>query len=245
MFTLHASAATWAWRLSSMPRLSMRTHLLSTSHHASSSPLLAAGSLTAAWRTSCCSTRPWTHSRCLAHLIRLHCWWLRAARVTHAMLHGLSWELHVMASPRRTDEWPPFQPSRWPASTTPTKPITAAASVGKAVLRCAHAASVPVVHWCTAHHLSTERLIETPSSGPRLTPVSFADGAPLVSSAAGPGADPALVAAAGMDPSSGHSSGGLSGGEIAGIVLASIGGAMALATLLALAVVGYRKRRQG
>ncbi|PRW58639.1 hypothetical protein C2E21_2984 [Chlorella sorokiniana] len=69
--------------------------------------------------------------------------------------------------------------------------------------------------------------------------------APLVSSAAGPGGDPALVAAAGMDPSSGHTNSTLSGGEIAGIVLASIGGAMALATLLAMAVVGYRKRRQG
>ena len=72
-----------------------------------------------------------------------------------------------------------------------------------------------------------------------------AGSAPLVSSAAGPGADPAMVAAAGMDPSSGNTSSGLSCGEIAGIVLAALGGAMALATVLAMAVVGYRKRRQG
>lgn len=66
-----------------------------------------------------------------------------------------------------------------------------------------------------------------------------------MSSAAGPGTDPALVAAAGMAPSSGHTSSSLSAGEITGIVLASIGGAIAVATLLGMAVVGYRKRRQG
>ncbi len=98
------------------------------------------------------------------------------------------------------------------------------------------------------------RAIETSWSTPLLpllllnqpsNPLLGAGSAPLVSSAAGPGADPAMVAASGMDPSSGNSSSALSGGEIAGIVLAALGGAMALATVLAMAVVGYRKRRQG
>lgn len=72
-----------------------------------------------------------------------------------------------------------------------------------------------------------------------------ADTAPAVASAAGPAADPAMVAASSADPSSGGGGGGLTGGEIAGIVLVSVGAALAVATGLVMAAVAYRKRSQG
>ena len=80
--------------------------------------------------------------------------------------------------------------------------------------------------------------LPTPSSKP------CADSAPAVASAAGPAADPAMVAASGVGPSSGGG-GGLTGGEIAGIVLVSVGAAAAVVTGLIMAAVAYRKRSQG
>lgn len=54
---------------------------------------------------------------------------------------------------------------------------------------------------------------------------------------------PQLAAADVIPPSGGD--GGLSAGEITGIVLASLGGAMALATLGVLGVAHYRRNSKG
>jgi hypothetical protein len=54
-----------------------------------------------------------------------------------------------------------------------------------------------------------------------------------------------LATTYGAYPGGGSSASGLNGAEIAGIVIASIGGAIALTTMLAMAALHIRRKSQG
>lgn len=97
-------------------------------------------------------------------------------------------------------------------------------------------------HPCCSVHFQAEapRTPWLPTAPPSAgEPVVVAAGSPAAAAASAPGAYGAPY-----DPSA-HQSNGLSGGEIAGITVAALGGAIAVATGLAMFASYMRQRSQG